>query len=418
MPPALLLARRLMERGHEPLVVSDSANREAAEASGLSFASWDSAPNRQRAGSSDDPLQDWRSRWPPAIVRSICGAVISGPSACYARDTAALIDRFQPDVVLSNELLFGCMIAAEARRIPLALLSANVWCFPTRADVPPFGPAFAPARGRFTEGRNQSARNWIARLYDVGLSALNATRASFGLARLAHTLDQLRSSRLNLLATSATFDYGATSPEPPFLYAGPLLEAPEWARERVMPAHSGPEPLILVSFSTAYQNQHSNVALSIRALARLPVKGLVTLGPAVAAEGLPAARNVSVVRGASHATLLPHCAALLCHGGHGTLVRALLHGVPVVCKPEIRDQPENAARLRWHGAGIRVGPWTGVQGLRSAVERVLADPSYRHRAQRLGTAIRSETDDGRRAVDALCGLGQCNRSVSTASVCS
>ncbi|HEY9217252.1 MAG TPA: glycosyltransferase, partial [Phenylobacterium sp.] len=173
VPPALIVARRLADEGHEVLFLSDEANREAAQAQGLAFTPWVTAPNRRQQGRADDPLRDWRSAWPPAVVQAVCDAVISGPAARYAVDAAAVIDAFRPDVVVSNELLFGVMAAAEARGTALALLTGNVWCFPTREDLPPFGPGFPPAEGRFALGREQTTRRWLRRLYDVGLPGLN-----------------------------------------------------------------------------------------------------------------------------------------------------------------------------------------------------------------------------------------------------
>ncbi len=397
MPPALQLGKRLAACGHRVLFVSDHANESAVRSAGLEFTTWKTAPNRRHGGAADDPLQDWRSRWPPAVVRAICDAVITAPAHRYAQDTLHLIDTFRPDVLVSNELLFGCIAAAESRKIALALLTANVWCFPTRADVPPFGPGFAPATGHFARHRERTARDWIARLYDVGLPALNDARAQLHLPPLRHVLQQLDAARLVLLGTSRAFDYDVVAPPAPFRYAGPLLSVPEWADTG--PLHTqGEGPLVLVSFSTAYQNQAGPVARSIAALARLPVRGLVTLGPAIDSADLPRAGNVTVVGSVSHDQVMPACAAVICHGGHGTLLRPLMHGVPVVCVPGGRDQPENAARLAWHGAGLRLGGRASAGAIANATRRVLAERSFRDAAQRIGAAIRAEADGGSRAV--------------------
>ena len=79
-------------------------------------------------------------------------------------------------VILATML--GVAVAAEATGTPLAFLSANVWSLPTRADTPPFGPGFAPARTSFEQRREQSARGMIAGFYDVGLADLNRARAA------------------------------------------------------------------------------------------------------------------------------------------------------------------------------------------------------------------------------------------------
>lgn len=410
MPPALMVARRLAEEGHEVLVLSDEANRAAACAEGLAFTPWVTAPNRLHPGQPDDPLRDWRSVWPPAVVRAVCDAVISGPAARYAADAAKLIDAFRPDVVVSNELLFGVMAAAESRGVSLALLTGNVWCFPTREDLPPFGPGFPPAQGRFALGREQTTRGWLATLYDAGLAPLNAARDDLGLPPLSHTLDQLDAADLILLGASRAFDYDLPAPPPPFAYAGPLIAVPEWAARRPAPNVAGDGPLVLVSFSTTFQNQAGIVARCIRALARLPVRGLVTLGPAIEPHRLPRAANVTVVESASHDALMPHCAAVICHAGHGTVVRPLMHGVPVVCIPGGRDQPENAARVAWRAAGLRLSARAGARDIRAATARVLKDRRYRTAAAELGAAIREEADAGRSASRALVDLAYRSRS--------
>jgi UDP:flavonoid glycosyltransferase YjiC (YdhE family) len=56
-------------------------------------------------------------------------------------------------------------------------------------------------------------------------------------------------------------------------------------------------------------------------------------------------------------------------------VRALACGVPVLAVPHSGDMGENAARLDWSGAGVRL-PWRllGPNTLRMAVQRAL-DPT-------------------------------------------
>jgi hypothetical protein len=163
VPPAILAASLLMAKGHEILFVSDQANRDAAQAAGLRFHPWTDAPNRRAGGRRDDPLADWREIWPPAVVKAVCDAVITGPAKAYATDTADLIRRFRPDVVVTNELLFGVLVACEAAGVSTAILTGNLWCFPNRPDVPPFGPGWRPARSEFEHRREASARRMIER---------------------------------------------------------------------------------------------------------------------------------------------------------------------------------------------------------------------------------------------------------------
>jgi UDP:flavonoid glycosyltransferase YjiC (YdhE family) len=90
---------------------------------------------------------------------------------------------------------------------------------------------------------------------------------------------------------------------------------------------------------------------------------------------------------------MPEAALVVCHAGHGTLARALTLGRPVVAVPHAGDMPENAARLVWSGAGVRV-PWPllSPRTLRRAVRRALGDERLALRAAQL--AAWSQLHDG------------------------
>jgi MGT family glycosyltransferase len=82
--------------------------------------------------------------------------------------------------------------------------------------------------------------------------------------------------------------------------------------------------------------------------------------------------------------LLEHVDAVVCHGGHNTVCEALAQGLPLVVAPIRDDQPIVAEQVVRSGAGIRVHfGRVRPADLRSAVERVLGEPSYREAAQRI-----------------------------------
>jgi UDP:flavonoid glycosyltransferase YjiC (YdhE family) len=87
---------------------------------------------------------------------------------------------------------------------------------------------------------------------------------------------------------------------------------------------------------------------------------------------------------------MPEAALVLTHAGLGTIHVALAHGVPLVCLPIGRDQPDNAARVAWHGAGLRLSPTSSPAAIGRAVERVLGDPAFGASARRLASAFAQE----------------------------
>jgi UDP:flavonoid glycosyltransferase YjiC (YdhE family) len=81
---------------------------------------------------------------------------------------------------------------------------------------------------------------------------------------------------------------------------------------------------------------------------------------------------------------MPGCALVITHAGHGTLVRALASGCPVVAVPYSGDMAENAARADWAEVGVRL-PWRLLSPatLRLAVGRALSNPRLAARAAEL-----------------------------------
>ncbi|MGH7803062.1 MAG: glycosyltransferase, partial [Candidatus Binatia bacterium] len=113
----------------------------------------------------------------------------------------------------------------------------------------------------------------------------------------------------------------------------------------------------------------------------------VTLGPALAADGWPVPANVHVCESAPHRPLMSQAAAVVTHCGHGTVVRALAAGAPLLCMPMGRDQNDNAARVSARGAGITLPPTATSAEIRAALERLLVGPEFREAAKRLGEAV-------------------------------
>src|SRR5258706_14083018 len=75
------------------------------------------------------------------------------------------------------ELLFGVMAAAEARNVPLAILSSQLWCFPTLSGAPPFGAGLPPPQDDDMRDLYAQIAAATREAFQAGLPALNAARA-------------------------------------------------------------------------------------------------------------------------------------------------------------------------------------------------------------------------------------------------
>ena len=145
--------------------------------------------------------------------------------------------------------------------------------------------------------------------------------------------------------------------------------------------------------------------------AGLGVDALVTPGPAIDARSVHAAANVAIVPFANHDEVLPGCAAVITHGGLGTSLRSLAHGVPQLLLPLGRDQHVNAARVADLGAGIVLPAHSPPARIGTALKTLLGEERFQaaaaHAAARIAaddpdhaavTALEQTADPRRRAV--------------------
>jgi UDP:flavonoid glycosyltransferase YjiC (YdhE family) len=142
-------------------------------------------------------------------------------------------------------------------------------------------------------------------------------------------------------------------------------------------------PLILVSYSTdRLQNSPERLQDALDGLADLPVRVLATTSGAFEPERLSVPRNATVVGDIRHDQAMAIAHAIVTHGGHGTTVAALCHGLPVVCVPGIgRDQVPIARRVAELGLGVALATDSTPGDIQMGVKTVLGDHSYRERAQ-------------------------------------
>ena len=113
----------------------------------------------------------------------------------------------------------------------------------------------------------------------------------------------------------------------------------------------------------------------------------------------------TVARELSDDEVLATTSLVVGHGGHGTSMRALSFGVPLVIMPAnaLIDQKRVGAVIQQHGAGLLLRKHSRPARIRAAIDTVLTDPAYRESAGRLGDRIR-ERDGAQVAADAISEL--------------
>src|SRR5262249_15248697 len=162
-----------------------------------------------------------------------------------------------------------------------------------------------------------------------GRKQLNEARAGLGLHTLSSVFDLLHIPRRLLVLSSAAFDYPATLPANVRYIGAPRPASPAVSKWELPWPASDQRPLVLVSLSTTYQDQSDLLRRLVAAVSELPVRALITVGPALDAKQFPSTANVNVQRFVPHSLVLPVASLVVTHAGHGTVMAALLHGVPL-----------------------------------------------------------------------------------------
>jgi len=390
--PALTVARKLRERGHAVRVMSDRCNRPEAEAAGARFVPWTRAPSRADRSKDSDLFRDWELETPQEQIARVLDRIWVGPARSYAEDVIEELAREPADLVVSSEMLFGVMVGCEAVGQRFALLTCNIHMFPTDG-LPPAGPGLLPPADAEEQALHAKVAAANRAMFDSGLPALNAARAAFGLAPLAALADQHRAAERLLLGTSRAFDFAPADLPTHIRYVGPQLDDPSWAELWRSPWPEGDDrPLLLVAFSTSFQDHVGVLQRIVDGAASLPVRTLVTLGDTIAPHELRAPENCRLVHSAPHNAVMREAALVVTHGGHGTVTRTLAHLKPLLIVPHGRDQNDNAARVTARGAGLALPATACPSVFRNAIEDLLRDRRYARAARKLGRLVAAEAE--------------------------
>ena len=361
--PFLTAARRLRQRGHHVRILGEPTHREETAKAGFDALAWRRpAPPVLPGNIGDDPV--WNE------INLLVTQIMFGAAIDYAADTIDALRNEPADAVLTNDLLAGPVIAAEAMGLPCALLSPHISVRPLDG-VPTALTGLIPDGSANYEAAESATHERLIGLMNTQLPQLNRARAAFGLAPLKHIFDHYDRADRVLIGVAEAFDFPPKRLPANLRYVGPLLDQPMWAQTWTAPWSGQPKrPRVLVSLSTSFQNQLSLLNRIATALGRMDLDAVVTVGPAMAQETITAPSNITLLHSAPHDAVMPEVSLVVTHGGHGTVTRSLTHGVPLLVLPMGRDQADNAARVVARGAGLALNDSATEADITQAVGKI------------------------------------------------
>jgi UDP:flavonoid glycosyltransferase YjiC (YdhE family) len=376
--PMLALGARLVARGHDVTFETWSRWQEYVEAEGMRFLA---APEYPVFPTHDRPLSPYE-----AVVRATA-------------ETRPAVGQSAPDVVVHDILTLAPALAGELEGVAVATLIPHLY----PASAPGFPPYAVGARlPRTAAGRAlwRALDRRVQAGLRLGRAELNGARAQLGLPPVKRFHGGL-SQQLCIIGTFPQLEYPRRWPEH-VKVVGPVMWEP--ASEPVEPP-PGTDPLVLIAPSTAQDPEHRLLRAALAGLAREPVRVLATWNRRPLPGPVAVSGNARLVEWLSYAHTMPRSALVVCHAGHGTMVRALAAGRPVLTVPHVGDMAENAARADWAGVGVRL-PWRllAPASLRLAVRRALSDGTLAPRARGLA-AWAADHDGAERAAELVETLG-------------
>lgn len=396
--PLLSVTRALVAAGHDVRFLTGARYRTQVKQTG---AQWIPLP-----AEADYDDRDMDRAFPDRVGRrGVDGArwdlrnIFLEPAPAQLRAVDAQLRERPVDAVLAESMFLGALLLlcrpASARPpvinlgiVPLGLRSR---------DTAPFALGIPPLAGPLARLRNVIMNAMTERLVFAELQRDAEQMA------LAETGSPLRTAAMNYPALAdavvqfsvPSFEYPRSDLAVPVHFVGPVSvgsvsagpavgddagDLPDWWGDL-----DGRRVVHVTQGTVANGDLGELILPTLVALAEEDVLVVVsTGGRPVPPSELPA--NARIAEYLPYDRLFPRLDAFVTNGGYGGVHYSLAHGVPIIAAGSTEDKAEVSARVAWSGAGLRVRR-VSADSIRTAVRRVLQQPSFRENAARIGAEI-------------------------------
>ncbi len=332
----------LRQRGHEVHLRTQASDVERLRAVGLKVSAID--PRLEEI-----EFDDWRARTQINAMRRVL-SLYEQYAALEIPDVRQAIEEVRPDALIMDVQCEGGGYVAAASGLPWAMYCPYPPAFSSR-DAPPHGLGLRPARGPLGRGRDRFWRSVGERLLAPYVANRNEMRAELGLPPLRRYEDQWREPDRFIAYTAEPYEYPRSDWPPTVRLVGPgtwepETEPPDWLVSET-------RPIILVTSSTAYQQDAKLISTAVQAFAGEEV-ALVATTAAHAPSAFTTPGNAHIEQFLPHGPIIARATCVICHGGQGITQKTLAAGVPVCVVPFCRDQFDVARRVEIADAGVKL----------------------------------------------------------------
>jgi UDP:flavonoid glycosyltransferase YjiC (YdhE family) len=390
------LARALQRRGHHVVIYGIADCEARVRAAGVEF---------YQIGIEDFPRGTLRAL--DERLGQLKGLATFKFTVERVKNTARMILRDGPDAVrktrvealLVDEADMGGNVAEY-----LGLPFVSIAMFPPLVQddrIPPFCFGWSAGQDWLSRLRNELGFRLLSRVAAPIFKLVNDQRRAWGLPPLKRSTDAL-SKLAQIAQLPAALEFDVPGRPAVLHYTGPFVDPAQRAAVDFPWDRLDGRPLVYASLGTLQNGSESIFRTIAKARAGLHAQLVISLG-----GGLEPARlgvlpgDPLVVRYAPQLEILKRAAAVITHAGLNTVLESLAEGVPLVALPLGNDQPGVASRVRARGAAVVIPQQKLTAGkLRSAVQTVLENPTYRASARKLQAAFQ-QVDGLNRAVDII-----------------
>ena len=376
--PIVGLGLALHERGHEVTIVASAYFEEMVRRTGLEFEPVLSVERFRELMRNPD-------LWHP--TRGIQTVVREGVVPMLRPVYEIIAKRYVPGqtVVGAHSIDFASRIAQDKLGVPVATVHLAPAVFRSVYRAPHLPPLLL---GQMVPKWLKRFQYWLA---DVAVidpilaGPINALRTELGLPPVRRIFDRWWYSPQRVVGLFPDW-YGP--PQPDWPRQTVLTGFPLWDESPVSANPDGLEAFLAagdppIVFTPGSANLYGHVFFreAVEACRRLGRRGvLLTRHPEQLPEALPeGVRHFDFV---PLSWLLPRSAALVHHGGIGTLAQGLAAGVPHLVAPMTHDQPDNARRLCRLGVAEVIGSRRfRAAPVARALARLLASPEVKSRCR-------------------------------------
>lgn len=374
--PLKVLAGELMRRGHRVTFVHMADAATMVAETGIGFEAVGTASHPAGA------LAHYRRVLAEAPSRGGFFAMIRATASIsdmLLRELPDALRRIGAEAVIADQTEAAGGLAARRLGLPFVTTVTGLPLTREPGVPPPF------VRWRYRPGPVGRVRNWGGyAVADLLLRPIRGTIARHARAwNLDPDADGGDSPLLQVAQCPPSLDFPRHRLPLPFRYCGPFRFPPGEAPD--LPEDG--RPLVYCSLGSLQGDRPELFAAMTRACADLGARAVVAHGgllDAAAAARLPGEPIVGAYW--PQPAVLPRCTAAILHGGFNTVLDALGAGVPMVVAPLAFEQPATAARVAHSGAGVSIGR-PSLGRLRTALDTILTQPTYREAAQRMAAEL-------------------------------